>query len=102
MRRIVFAVMAATVGFWLQTASATTLYDNINATPGGFPYQAAPYSPSNPGNSGPLYNSFSTLGSSFNLSQFDLLIGASNPNDGGGFGFAILSDSGSNTPGAAF
>jgi len=93
---------AAALGFWLQAASATTLYDNISATPGGLPYQAAPYSPSNPGNTGPLYDSFSTLGSTFSLSQFDLLIGATNPSDGGGFGIAILNDSGSNSPGTAF
>jgi hypothetical protein len=71
-------------------ATAATLYNNLSATSNG----ADPAS-----GSGPLYDSFSTGASAFNLSNFDLLIRASNPNDGGDFNVSVRADN-ATSPGA--
>jgi hypothetical protein len=91
MRKLASAAGVALLGLWVQAAAATTLYDNINAISGGA-YLLSVTTPN--------FNSFSTQGTATTLSQFDLLLNALNPGDGGNFGVAVLNDSGSNTPGS--
>ena len=77
------ATGAALLCLWVQAVGATVLYDNITAASNSAYLLEV---------TNPIFNSFSTLGTSTALSQFNLLLDALNPSDGGNFGIAVLND----------
>ena len=88
------AVMAG-IALGSNSASATALYDDLSATSSGVDGASVSgqlYS------FGPLYDSFSTGASGFSLDNFNLLIDADNPSDGGTFFVRVLTDN-STSPG---
>ena len=71
----VSATIVAAIAAPISASATTTLYDNMSVTTSGFFIASSPFY-------GPLYQSFSTQGSPFSLSQFDVLLGAFTPSDG--------------------
>lgn len=72
------------------SASATTLYDNLSAGSSGTDAASSV---------GPLYDSFSTGSSALFFDSLNLLLNASSPGDGGTFTVSLLSDN-STSPGS--
>ena len=79
-----------------EPAKAAVLYDNLSAAVTGIDFIGPP----SPTALGPLYDSFSTLGSSFTITQLQLLVGLLTQPPVGGFGVALYNDSGTSTPGS--
>jgi len=77
-------------------ATAAVLYDNLSAGTNGIDNIGPP----SPDAIGPLYDSFSTLGSSFTLTQLQILVGLQGASPVGGFNVALYNDSGASTPGS--
>jgi hypothetical protein len=83
MASVVFATaFVAGTALVSNSASASPIYDNMaassNSADNAFPF-------------GPLYDSFTTGGSSFNLNQIDYLV-RGNPSDGGTYNLSVYSD----------
>ena len=83
---------AVVLSLLASSASADVLYDNTAAASTSFSYLIL--------GSNPLYDSFSTGATSFDLNKIELVLAAANPSDGLSFYFTINSDSGG-SPGAS-
>jgi hypothetical protein len=79
-----------------ERAKAAVLYDNLSAPVSGIDFIGPPSSTA----IGPLYDSFSTLGSSFTITQLQILVGLLTQPPVGGFEVAVYNDSGTSTPGS--
>ena len=79
-----------------ERAKAAVLYDNVSAAVSGIDFIGPP----SPAAIGPLYNSFSILGSGFTITQLQILVGLLTQPPVGGFDVALYNDSGTNTPGS--
>src|ERR1700674_3257090 len=89
---IVWAFAFATQFGFFAPARADVLYDNLSVASAGA-------DPANPTIFGPLYNSFSTGSSGFNLSEIGLSLLAQNTADVGTFTVTLVS--GASFPGPA-
>jgi len=93
-----FAVLAFVCAAAISSvpAKAAVLYDNLSAVSSGFDNIGPP----SPFAIGPLYDSFSTQGSSFTITQLQILVGLQGASPVGGFDVALYNDSGASTPGS--
>jgi hypothetical protein len=77
-------------------AKAAVLYDNLSAVSTSFDNIGPP----SPFAIGPLYDSFSTQGSSFTITQIQILVGLQGASPVGGFDVGLYNDSGAISPGS--
>jgi len=100
--RNLFVVAFAFAGAFASAATSTVpagaavLYDNLSAANPNFDNIGPP----SPFPFGPLYDSFSTQGSSFTITQLQLLVGLFGASPVGSFEVALYNDSGTTAPGS--
>lgn len=95
--KFALALGLVVTGFLPGAANASVLYDNLSAATGVFTVN---FISSPPQGAGPIYDSFSTLGSPFSFMHLQLVVGLDNRAPVGSFDVALYHDSGSNTPGS--